>query len=435
MRRYSLFVLDDDPFYIQSVRLALSPDWYVTDKDLQADAALIDIHLEGQARDFAGLKKIKALRKCRPSLHIIATSGDLNRDTMEKALDAGCDLFLAKPLKQKQLQILLQKTAAYLQLRELPSSSTIIPWIGESPQSLSVKSQIAQLKGEDGPILIQGETGSGKEVVAQLLHQQEGVRPFVRVNVAALSSQLFESELFGHIKGAFTGALQDRMGLIEAADGGDLFLDEIETLTEAQQASLLRFLESGEIKAVGATQAKGISTRVIAATNENLEALVKSGKFREDLYWRLAKHKIQLPSLRERTEDLAALCAYFFEKLSAEPKTLTHDGLEALQNLSWPGNVRELKRASEQLQLHAPLPIIRAEDISILLHNKQSKNSFKVNYNDGLEEVMKSYEAQIIKQCLSEFKNIDETARTLKISRSSLYKKLKDYNIEWESNL
>ncbi len=433
MRRYSLFILDDDPQYIQAVELALSPAWQRAENFHRADAALMDIHLSTEASDFEGIDRIRSIRSHRPNLKIIATSGDLNRDTMEKALEAGCDLFLAKPLKPQQLLQILEKVEAYQQLNQLTSSHKGATWVGQSTISKDVKSKIAKLKGEDGPILIDGETGTGKEVVAQILNQQEGTRPFVRVNVAALSENLFESELYGYKKGAFTGATSDRKGLIEAADGGDLFLDEIETLSLEQQASLLRFLESGEFKPVGSNESSFSQTRVIAATNRPLKKMIEEKKFREDLYWRLAKHELKLPALRERTDDILELCHHFLAALDEEPKKVTDDGILELKKHPWPGNVRELKRVCEQLHLHSPLPLIRAEDVQKLLGQSTPIVSGKEpDYSLGLEKLINVYEAETIKSCLDKYQSIDEAVNVLKISRSSLYKKIKDHNIQWE---
>lgn len=434
MRRYSLFIVDDDSFFIQSVRLALGPDWVTSEDWKRADAALVDIHLSQSLEDFSGLKEIERLRNARSSLQIIATSGDLNRSTMEQALDAGCDLFLAKPLKPKHLQTVLNKVVALQQLRELPTkySSGQMAWIGCSPGSSQTQKRIASLAGEAGPILIEGETGTGKEVVAHLLHQQEEKsRGIIKVNVAAISPALFESELFGHMKGSFTGAMQDKMGLIEAADGGDLFLDEIETLSLSQQAALLRFLENGEVKPVGGTKAKGVSVRVIAASNQSLEKLVEKKKFREDLFWRLAKHRINLPPLRERKDDIQPLANWFLSAHQDAPKELAADGLHALQAHNWPGNVRELKRVCEQLSLLAPLPIIRAEDVEGLLRTRPVAE-IQVDESSSLADILRVTERQAILQRLIRLKDADEAARSLQVSRSSLYKKIKDYEIRWE---
>lgn len=437
MRRYSLFIVDDDSFFIQSVRLALDTAWVCSDNWKKADAALVDIHLSGHTSDFGGLKEIQRLRDLRPNLQIIATSGDLNRSTMEKALEAGCDLFLAKPLKPNVLKTILDKMAALVQLRELPSQYAAgqLVWVGNSSESQEVQKAIAALAGESGPILIEGETGTGKEVVAHLLNQQEKSRAIIRVNVAALSATLFESELFGHVKGSFTGATQDKIGLIDAADGGDLFLDEIETLDSNQQAALLRFLENGEIRPVGGTKTKGVSVRVIAASNQNLQDLVRKKKFREDLLWRLAKHQISLPPLRKRFADIKPLAEWFLSAHEQTPRELTEDGLQALQAHSWPGNVRELKRVCEQLNLMAPLPILRKADVETVLHPAQNADPFTIDDDSSLEEVLKTVERQTIEKRLRQFKDADETAKSLQISRSSLYKKIKDHDIQWEKTL
>ena len=243
------------------------------------------------------------------------------------------------------------------------SGANFYTWVGESAASQSIRRQIAQLKNEAGPILIEGESGTGKEVTAQLLHAQQPGNPFVAINVASVPELLFESEFFGHVKGAFTGADQNKMGLAEAASGGDLFLDEVEALSPALQAKLLRFLETGEVRRVGAKESIHVKTRVIAASNRNLNTLVAEGKFREDLLWRLSGKKILLPPLRERPEDIDELAKHFLSLDKYRKKEIVDDAMHVLRSYQWPGNVRELKRVCEQLLLSSPLPLVRKDDV------------------------------------------------------------------------
>ena len=252
--------------------------------------------------------------------------------------------------------------------------------------------------------------------------------------MAAIPDNLFESELFGHVKGAFTGAEQNKVGLIEAARGGDLFLDEIEALPESQQAKLLRFLENGEIRKVGSKETTIVNCRIIAATNRSLEEMVKMKEFREDLLWRLNGLKIVVPQLKDRKEDIPMLAKFFTETLHpSRSKQWTEDGLEALKKYDWPGNVRELKRVCEQARLRAPLPIIRAEDVKRLLNignTTSSHASDHIQLEVGLNKLVAEYEAEIIRRSLDREQDVDATAKLLGISRSSLYKKIKDHSIE-----
>ena len=257
-------------------------------------AALVDMHLTPDMSKAEGVNHIARLHEADPHLEIVAMSGDLDRELMEACLKAGASRFLAKPLTPEELLLTLEKIEALHLLRDASARSTgRVPWIGSSKKSADVKRALASLRAEPGPILIEGESGTGKEVAAALIHGQEGSgRPFVSVNLAALPENVFESEFFGHVRGAFTGADQNKMGLAEAAHGGDLFLDEVEALPLSQQAKLLRFLESGEVRRVGAKDSIRVQVRVIGATNQNLETMVREGHFREDLLWRMHGRKV-----------------------------------------------------------------------------------------------------------------------------------------------
>lgn len=443
--RLRLLVVDDDDLVIQSIRMCLPEQWSLTAGnkltevalETHYDAAFIDMHLTGDITKPEGLKVLRILREKDPHLEIVAISGDLNRDLMEDCLKAGASRFLAKPLTKEEIHLVLEKIEALILLRGAAQRprKTSIQWIGRSEASESVRRQIAGLRGEHGPLLIDAESGAGKEVVAQLIHEQEGGgRPFISINVAALPENLFESELFGHVRGAFTGADQNKMGLAEAAHGGDLFLDEIEALPLSLQPKLLRFLESGEIRRVGAKDTIKVSVRVIAATNQSLSKLVREEKFREDLLYRLSGKKLAIPPLRERIDDVPDLAKFFIDnEKPRRNKSLSDDATHALKGYNWPGNVRELRRVCEQLCLVAPLPIIRAEDVRRVLPSMAQSAAGTlepVDFSLGLEQLLARYEATVIRQALLKNSDIDETAKTLGISRSSLYKKIKDYNIE-----
>ena len=364
-------------------------------------------------------------------------SGNLDRQIMEQCLKAGASRFLAKPLSLDELRLTLDKIEALFLLQGATSraSAGTWRWVGRSSTSQNIQRQIAQLKNEAGPILIEGESGTGKEVTAQLLHSQHPAHPFVAINVASVPELLFESEFFGHVKGAFTGADQNKMGLTEAANGGDLFLDEVEALTPALQAKLLRFLETFEVRRVGAKDSITVNVRVIAATNRNLNQLVKEGKFREDLLWRLSGKKIVLPPLRERPEDIVELAEHFFAQDKYRKKELDDDAMQVLRDYSWPGNVRELKRVCEQLLLISPLPLIRKEDVlSVVRPPAAGVSAASIDLERGLGELVEGFEMHVLRQALGQQNDIDEVARTLKISRSSLYKKIKDHGIQWRSD-
>lgn len=442
--RLNLLIVDDDPLVAQAISLVLPSQWQMRTHSKPTEfpsqglhAAFVDMHLTGDLGRTEGLEVIRQLHRQHPHLQIVAMSGDLSRELMEAALAAGASRFLAKPLNPEEFRLNLEKIEALLLLLgALSRGPRDDGWIGNSTASRTVLTQMAQLKGEKGPILISGPTGSGKEVVARLLHLQENLpRPFVALNAAAIAENLFESEMFGHTKEAFTGADQNKMGLAEAAADGDLFIDEIEAMPLSQQAKLLRFLETGEVRRVGANQAVRVETRVISATNVSLETLVKDGKFREDLLWRIKGRHLEVPPLRSRLDDLEALARHFLSQHSTHTKSLAPDALAVLQEYSWPGNVRELKRVCEQLLLLAPLPLVRAQDVRNVLPKQIEVPGMglspKADLSKGMTSLLNDFEASILKQALSQVADVDEAARLLGVSRSTFYKKLKDHHIEW----
>ncbi len=473
MSQYQLLVVDDDKLVIEAIRLILPNHWKMLSTNNIQDldpkrffhAAFVDMHLTGDLNIAEGPVVIAKINEMHPQVEIVAMSGDLSMDLMESCLAKGAKKFLAKPLSGTEVISTLEKIEAIWMMRQLESrgSHSITKWIGTSKASENIKNKIANYRSENGPILIDGETGSGKEVAFRLLNQQEGNRPFVAVNMTSIPENLFESELFGHVRGAFTGADTQKVGLAEAAHGGDLFLDEIEALPMSLQPKLLRFLETGEIRKVGGKENIIVKTRVIAATNQNLNDLVKQGKFREDLLFRLSGKKLLLPPLRERLEDIPELCEFF---LSLEKprvnKTFSKEAFAAMKTYNWPGNVRELKRICEQLFLISPLPIIRADDVKALIQpalpvlSVNATDQVKVNSTQelnssdrntvgstlanlelsidqlqkGLAQLLSEYEAKVIQQCLKHESDIDKASQILKMSRSNLYKKIKDYNLE-----
>lgn len=441
----NLLVVDDDPLVLQAIQMSLPEQWRMNGVHKPGDipkqktfhAALVDMHLSGNLERAEGIELIKTLRQLDPHLEIVAMSGNLDRDLMEKCLKAGASRFLAKPLSPEELLLTLEKIEAWflLQGATLRGQKRELCWVGRSSSSEKIKRQIAELMNEPGPILIEGESGTGKDVVASMIHRHDQGAPFIPVNVAGIPENLFESELFGHVRGAFTGADQNKMGLAEAAHGGDLFLDEIEALSPALQVKLLRFLESGEVRRVGGKDVIQVKTRVIIATNKNLEQMAREGAFREDLLWRINGKKITLPPLRDRRDDIKELAEHFMSMDRVRKKQLSEEAIQVLMDYSWPGNVRELKRACEQLILISPLPVIRAEDARRVVQPISSSNGFlsDIDFSMGLPDLLTRFESQVIKQCLDQYSDVDEVARRLKISRSSLYKKIKDHDIQWRA--
>lgn len=444
---FNLLIAEDDHLLAISVKQLIPPifkvyicnDPALIPSHVFFHAAFVDMHIKNTTADGPdGIKVIADLLKKNPHIEIVAMSGEIRRNIMDAAIRAGAQRFLAKPLMFEEVSLVIEKILAYWQLRQLSFSQTTggKSLIGKSESAEALRKKISSLKNEKSPILIEGETGTGKEVVATLINTQEGSKaPFVIVNCAAITETLFESELFGHVKGAFTGADQNKIGLTEAANGGDLFFDEIEALPLQQQAKLLRFIESGEMRRVGAKESMKVTVRVIAASNRPLQEMVSEKSFREDLYYRLSSHRIQLKPLRERKEDIEALALYFLEiEKPRRNKTIDSDALVELKNYSWPGNVRELKRICEQLVLTSPLPMITSDDVRQILY----RGNLNAIVDDSLEKLislenyLENQEKKMIQACLDKTKNIEQACEILKVSKSNLYKKIKDHGIKYE---
>ncbi len=439
---FNLLIAEDDQILASSIKLMVPAGFkvYITnDPNKIPDhvffhAAMVDMHLiakVGERPD--GPDVIAAVIKKNPQTEIISMSGDLNRENMELAIKAGAQRFLSKPLYAEEVTLGLEKILAYWQLRQFEfSNKSNIQLIGKSESTEILRKKIANLRQEKAAVLIEGETGTGKEVVARILNQQEGKRPFVTINCAAINENLFESEFFGHVKGAFTGADTNKLGLAEAAHGGDLFLDEIEALPLSQQAKLLRFLESGEIRKVGAKESIIVQTRIIAASNQPLNQLIAEKKFREDLYFRLSSQKIEMSPLRNRTDDISDIAKFFIDQEKPRRnKSFDTDAIQALKKYSWPGNVRELKRVCEQLVLTSPLPMIRKDDVERFLQNSSGEilSSENLDLNISLDDFMGIQEKKMIEFVLKNTPDIDSAVLKLKVSKSNLYKKIKDHGI------
>jgi DNA-binding NtrC family response regulator len=439
---FNLLIVEDDATLVAALKLMIPDEFkiYVTQSpDLIPDhiffhAALVDMHIKSQVGEIPdGPQVITRLVAANPQIEVVSMSGDLNRQNMESAIKAGSQRFLSKPLSAEEVTLVFEKILAYWQLRQFEFSSHLnINLVGSSPATESLRKKIAHLRHEKSPVLIEGETGTGKEVVAHILNQQEGKIPFVTVNCAAINENLFESEFFGHMKGAFTGADQNKVGLAEAAHGGDLFLDEIEALPLSQQAKLLRFLESGEIKKVGAKESIMVKTRVIVATNQPLQKLVEEKKFREDLYFRLSSQKIVIAPLKDRLDDVATLAQYFVDKEKPRRnKVFSQEATIAMKKYNWPGNVRELKRVCEQLVLTSPLPMIRPEDVEKIINTSSPLIPVAADNYSSLADYIHQQEKNFITLHLKNEKDLDKICDKLKISKSNLYKKIKDYEINY----
>jgi two-component system nitrogen regulation response regulator NtrX len=313
--------------------------------------------------------------------------------------------------------------------------------IGQSPAMLELTAQLEVAARSDSRILIGGENGTGKELVARQIHRlsQRSHRPFVEVNCAAIPDELIESELFGHVRGAFTGASSDRRGRFELAHGGTLFLDEIADMSLKTQAKVLRVLEEQRFERVGGTSSIQVDVRVLAATNKDLEKEIEQGRFRDDLYFRLAVIPLRVPPLRERREDVPALVEHFIavfaQEVGRRPKRCERPALERLHDYSWPGNVRELRNLIERLMIMVPSDIIGVKDLPPAIRGEHTDRFQRLLDGDfqSLREARDAFERRYIERKLQQFDgNVTKTAQALGLERSNLYRKLKAYDIEVE---
>ncbi len=399
------------------------------------DAVVLDVNMP----DMDGIETLKKVKEIEPTTEVIILTGQGSIENAVRAIKLGAYDYLTKPCRLNELDGLIQKALEKRQLsrenaylRRLVKDTQGTPsMIGNSTAMNAVYKMIDKVAPSDVIVLIQGESGTGKELVAQAIHQRSlrANKPFVVINCATLQETLLESELFGHIKGAFTGATESRMGLFEAADGGTLFLDEIGELTVGTQSKLLRVVQMGEIRRVGDNRIITVDTRIIAATHKNLATEVKNGRFREDLYFRLNIITVSLPPLRERREDIPVLVQHFLQNIcqNKQKKELTPEAMEMMAKYTWPGNVRELENTIERLVVLTDGDSISIDDLPENIRGTLPNMDTPDKTEKTLSEVEKKHILKILHE-----KQWNKTlaAETLGISLKTLYNKLKAYNID-----
>jgi two-component system response regulator HydG len=356
-----VMVLEDDEDVSRAIARKLRSDGFAIEESMDPievlrrldsgegdwDVVILDMGLPSMT----GLDVLHRFRQAGSHAACIMLTGDRSAQTATECMRAGAFYYLTKPFEPFQLSSMVQSAARYSQMRRKLDSvesgqSDIL--VGASGAMRKLRASLERLGDQDVPILIQGESGTGKELVARALHERGARRRkrFVALNCGAIPESLIDSELFGHVKGSFTGATTDRAGVLVEADGGTLFLDEIGDMPLAVQARLLRVLQEGEVRAVGSSNVREIDVRVIAATHVELQSAVEQGRFRQDLYYRLNVVVLRVPPLRERLDDLPLLAAHFLKKHGgARPPSLSPDALEAMTTYAWPGNVRELENS------------------------------------------------------------------------------------------
>ena len=406
------------------------------------DLVFMDVKMGGMD----GLEALKRIREIDPTALVVMISGHATIRTAVEATQLGAYEILEKPLDTDRILVMLRNALAHLDLREENSrlrdvSTAPYEIIGDSGGMRALVDKIKKVGATPARVLITGENGTGKELVARALHKHSprARKTFIEVNCAAIPGELIESELFGHMKGSFTGATADRAGKFEQANGGTLFLDEIGDMSLAAQAKVLRVLQDNVITRIGGARSISVDVRVIAATNKNVEAEIAAGRFREDLYYRLNVVPIHVPPLREHREDIPALVSYFIAVLTERegivPRRMGESAMEKLKSFDWPGNVRELRNTVERLLILASGPEITARDVERLAGARAADDTGLGNLTQcrTFEEFKDAAERAYLLGKLREFDwNASETARAVEMPRSNLYKKIERYALTRE---
>ena len=399
------------------------------------DLLLLDVWL----KKMDGLEVLERIQPADGAPIVVMISGHGNIETAVRATKLGAFDFVEKPLSLSKVILVVRNAIEYLRLgdenrrlrAELGERNQIL---GNSVQMKALRQQIALTAPTSGRVLIFGESGTGKELVARSLHasSSRSEKPFVEVNCAAIPEELIESEMFGHRKGSFTGASEDKVGKFQKADGGTLFLDEVGDMSLKTQSKVLRVLEEQRVESLGSNQPVTVDVRVIAATNKKLEEEIGRNAFREDLFYRLNVIPFYVPSLRQRTEDIPVLAAHFLATFSEgygkKPKEFSASAMNVLLSYPWPGNVRELKNLVERLVIMCPSPVIEPHHLPPELFRGASKSPQKPY--ESLQEARSAYEREFVLRKLEESRwNMTRAAEALGLERSHLYRKMRTLGI------
>ena len=456
-RKAHLLLVDDDPNTLASLSRAFrlaGHEATVCDNAARAvellrtesfDVILSDVVMPGRS----GLELLEDLKKAGVKTPIVLISGQANIEMAVKATKLGALDFLEKPLSTEKLLVTVENALRLSRLedenRELRHRLGKHELVGSGPAMKKLCTQIDRVAASETRVCILGETGTGKELVARAIHEKSPRKehPFITLNCAAVPAELIESELFGHEKGAFTGAAIRHLGKFEQADGGTLFLDEIGDMPVAMQAKLLRVLEEGEVERVGGDKPIKVNVRVVVATHRNLEDLVKQNAFRRDLFHRIYVFPLTLPPLRERPEDFPGLVAHFARQVARQnawkEKIFTEEAIGELRKYGWPGNVRELRNIVERLILLASDENVAAADVRLILPTSDSPSGGPSASPDGnsagtLAERTEAFEREVM---LAEIRrhnfHMTNVARALGLERSHLYKKCQQLGIDLQS--
>lgn len=406
-----------------------------TPEAAQVELVITDLRMP----DVDGLSLLRNYRPKHPDVPVILMTAYASVESAVEGLRKGAFDYLTKPFKLAEMSHAVERAILFGRLKrenqslskEMRRQWSLNDVIGKSAPMREVFETVEQVAGSTANILITGESGTGKEVIAKAIHQRSprASRPFVAVNCTAIPASLMESELFGHVKGSFTGATSDKRGLFEEAEGGTIFLDEIGDMDVALQAKLLRVLQERTVRPVGSTQSRAIDVRVIAATHKDLKKAIANGTFREDLYYRLSVIPLVMPALRHRPEDIPLLAHHFLNKYSLMNGGRVHgfspDALRKLMSMTWPGNVRELENLVERMVVMSKHPIIEAADIPAG-EEKTFESFFGQNVADlpTIEELEKRYISLVLEKTGS---RKEKAAQILGINRRTLYRKEREY--------
>jgi two-component system nitrogen regulation response regulator NtrX len=447
----TILVVDDEPGVRSSLSGVLRDEGYSVEAVSSGEACLervtrgpvdlivLDVWLPGMD----GLATLTRLRERQVDSQVVLISGHGNIESAVRAIKLGAFDFVEKPLSLDKTVLVVRNA---LRQRRLEDENRALrakvdrtrTMVGESYAMRQLREQVAMAAPTNGRVLIYGENGTGKELVARTIHalSRRRTAAFIEVNCAAIPEELIESELFGHVRGAFTGAVSDRRGKFEAADGGTIFLDEIGDMSVKTQAKVLRVLQEQTMEPVGGTGRITVDARVLAATNKDLQAEIRSGGFREDLYFRLNVIPIFVPPLRERQEDIALLADHFMAEFAREYgrklKRFDPAATTVIEQYAWPGNVRELRNVIERLMIMVPGDSISVEDLTFLDHNGATRTP-PADAPSGrltLHEARDRFERDLILRTLAEQQgNMSRTADVLGVERSNLYRKMRAFGI------
>ena len=446
----SILIVDDEPGVRSALTGVLKDEGYDVEAVESGEACLerlgrqpydvvvLDIWLPGMD----GLATLSRMRERQIETQVVIISGHGNIESAVRAIKMGAFDFVEKPLSLEKTVLVVRNA---LRQRRLEAENQALrakvdaqhTLVGESYAIEQLREQIATAAPTNGRVLIMGENGTGKELVARNIHGLSRRRgaPFVEVNCAAIPEDLIESELFGHVRGAFTGAVADRRGKFETAHGGTIFLDEIGDMSLKTQAKVLRVLQEQAMEAVGGSTRIRVDARVLAATNKDLLTEIRAGRFREDLYFRLNVIPIFVPPLRDRQEDIPLLADHFMALLAREygrrPKTFERDAVTVLQQYAWPGNVRELRNVVERLMIMVPGERITSRDLAFLEHGTvatadPSRPAPLAALHDARDQFERDY---ILRALAQQHGNISRTAEVLGVERSNLYRKMRAFGI------